>query len=125
MKPNSLARRYARTALVTGLAALATAATIGSAAAEPADRSHPMLDTTCSLEQIEAAARVHAPELADMLAQRPEHRSKLAELLSMSPEQRRTIMPQRQGEHAGQHDGRGHGGQHAAMAQVFEVCAGY
>ncbi|MFD4461488.1 hemophore-related protein [Nocardia sp. NPDC058480] len=124
MKTNLPERTTVRTALVTGLATLATVGTIGMAAAAPADRSHPMLDTTCSLEQIEAAALAHAPELAAKMAQHPEHRAKLAELLSKTPEERRIVIQQRQGAHAGQHTGE-HTGQHAAMREVFEVCGDY
>lgn len=124
MKWNHLSTR---TALVIGLAALATAATVGTATAAPGDRTHPMLETTCSVEQIEAALAEHAPDLAQKLAQRPEHRAKLAELLAKSPEERRIVIQQRQGEHPGPHDGGhdGHDGQHARMLEVLEACATY
>ncbi|MFD4444149.1 hemophore-related protein [Nocardia sp. NPDC058519] len=124
MKTNLPERTTVRTALVIGLAALATMGTIGMAAAAPADRTHPMLDTTCSLEQIEAAALAHAPDLAAKLAQHPEHRAKLAELLSKTPEERRIAVQQRQGAHAGHRTGE-HAGQHAGMREVFEVCGNY
>jgi hemophore-related protein len=113
-----------RIALVTGLASLAIASTVGAAAATPPDQSHPLLDTTCSLEQIEAAAAALAPDLAAKMAQHPEHRAALAELLSKSPQERRAIIEQRHGEHGGSHDGR-HTGQHARMLEVLEVCGSY
>lgn len=119
-----------RTTVVIGLAALVTAGTVGAAAAVPA-APHPMLDTTCSLEQIESAATERAPELAARMAQHPEHRAKLAELLSMSPQERRGVIGQRQGEHSGGHPGEhaghpgGHDGAHAKMLEVLEVCGSY
>ncbi|MGS2810034.1 hemophore-related protein [Nocardia sp. MW-W600-9] len=125
MKWNHLATRTpGGTALVIGLATLAMATAAGAAAAAPADHSHPMLDTTCSVEQIEAALATHAPDLAQKLAEHPEHRRKLTELLAKSPEERRIIVQQRQGEHAGHHDGNDDG-QHARMLEVLRVCASY
>ncbi|MFE7722218.1 hemophore-related protein [Nocardia rhizosphaerihabitans] len=121
MKWNHLSTR---TALTIGLAALATATTVGTASAAPGDRTHPMLETTCSVEQIEAALAEHAPDLAQKLAQHPEHRAKLAELLAKSPEERRVVIQQRQGEHPGRHGG-SHEGQHTRMLEVLEVCATY
>ncbi|MGW6426200.1 hemophore-related protein [Nocardia sp. NPDC055053] len=125
MKWNYLASRTSvGTALVTGLVALATAATVGTATAAPGDRTHPMLDTTCSAEQIEAALAAVAPDLAQKLAQHPEHRAKLAELLAKSPEERRILFQQRQGEHTGHHDG-SRDGQHDRMLEVLRVCDTY
>ncbi|MFD3747582.1 hemophore-related protein [Nocardia sp. NPDC058633] len=117
-------RTPVRIGLVTGFTALAAASTIGVAAAAPAERSHPILDTTCSVEQIEAAALVHAPALAARMAQHPEHREKLAELLAKTPEQRRAAVEQRHGEHAGHHGGE-RAGLHTGMVEVFAVCGSY
>ncbi|WP_280305570.1 hemophore-related protein [Nocardia neocaledoniensis] len=113
-----------RAAAVLGLATLATAATIGAATAAPGDGAHPLLDTTCSAEQIEAALAARAPELAAKLAQHPEHRAKLGELLAMSPEQRRALIQQRQGEHDGHHDG-AHAGHHAQLSEALATCGEY
>ncbi|MEV6365003.1 hemophore-related protein [Nocardia asteroides] len=113
-----------RAAAVLSLTALATAAAIGAATAAPGDGAHPLLDTTCSAEQIEAALAERAPELAAKLAQHPEHRAKLTALLAMSPEQRRALIRQRQGEHDGHHAGE-HAGHHAQLTEALATCGDY
>ncbi|MEU4813831.1 hemophore-related protein [Nocardia fluminea] len=124
MKKNLPGRTPFRIALMTGSAALAVAGTVGAATASPTDRSHPLLDTTCSLEQIEAATAALAPDLAAQMAEHPEHRAALAALLSKSPQERRAMIEQRHGEHGGRHDGE-RADQHARMLEVLEVCGSY
>lgn len=64
----------------------------GVAAAKPLD---PVINTTCNYDQIVAALRVEAPELASVLDANPEAQAKLHELVALSPDQRRQRIDQR------------------------------
>ena len=81
-------------ALTTGGAALAGALFAApSAAADPLN--NPLLDTTCTYAQIEAAARVEAPKFAERLATKPEAQAKIQEFLALPVDQRRAKMQAR------------------------------
>lgn len=69
--------------------AIATAlglVTAGPASAQPAG---PLIETTCSYAQIEAALQVEAPEASGRLAERPNAQAKIQELLALPIDQRR------------------------------------
>lgn len=73
-----------RTPLIATFAGLATAGLLfgaGTAAAEP---QGPLLDTTCSFPQFQAAAQQHAPDLAA----NPERMGKFERILNLSVEER-------------------------------------
>lgn len=82
-----------------GLPLVIGAAIIGSsfvgatvAWAEPGDG--PLIETTCTYAQIEAAMKVEAPELAAELAQQPQAQRQLQALLALPVDQRRQRLDQ-------------------------------
>jgi hemophore-related protein len=60
--------------------------TAGAASAQPAG---PLIETTCSYAQIEAALQVEAPEASSRLAKNPNAEAKIQELLGLPVDQRR------------------------------------
>jgi hemophore-related protein len=62
------------------------------ASAAPGDG--PLIETTCSYAQLEAALQVEAPEASAPLAQRPDAQAKLQELVALSVDQRRQRLRQ-------------------------------
>jgi hemophore-related protein len=64
----------------------------GVAGAQPLD---PVISTACNYDQIVAALRVEAPELAGALDANPEAQAKLRALVALSPDQRRERIDQR------------------------------
>ncbi|WP_157224819.1 hemophore-related protein [Nocardia thailandica] len=133
MTRKTTAAVFARALLGAVLVAAATAGALGTAAADPGDRPHPLLDTTCSLDQIDAALAERAPALAQRFAQHPEFRTRLGELLAVAPDQRRVMILQKRGEHSDRHEGgerriiiqEGPEGGHAALTDVLEHCGSY
>lgn len=74
--------------LLMACATLAVAACAAApAAAEPP--GSPLIETTCSYEQLEAAVRVEAPKLAEFLADKPAAQTKARDFLALSPADRR------------------------------------
>ncbi|BBZ16231.1 hemophore-related protein [Mycolicibacterium gadium] len=71
---------------VLGLAGALSLMTAGPASAQPAG---PLIETTCSYAQIEAALQVEAPEASGRLAERPNAQAKIQELLALPIDQRR------------------------------------
>lgn len=70
--------------------------TSGVAGAKPLD---PVINTTCTYDQIVAALRIEAPDLASALDAHPEAQTKLREFVALSPEQRRARVDQRLNAH--------------------------
>jgi len=68
-------------------AAAVLIAPAGVAAAEPVGA--PLVETTCSYEQLSAAVRVEAPKLADLLSERPNAQTKVREFLALPVSQRK------------------------------------
>lgn len=62
------------------------------ASAEPGDG--PLIETTCSYAQLEAALQVEAPEASARLAERPAAQAKLQELVALPVDQRRARLQQ-------------------------------
>ena len=69
--------------LMLGSMALMTAA---AASAQPAG---PLIETTCSYAQLEAALQVEAPEASGRLAENPDAQGKVQALLGLPIDQRR------------------------------------
>ena len=71
-------------------ACLVTAVTLiaasGPASADPART--PLIETTCSYEQLESALQVEAPQLAARLAQNPDAQNDVRNFLALSVDQR-------------------------------------
>lgn len=75
------------TALAAPLAAAAVVLVpMTAATAEPAG---PLIETTCSYEQLDAALRVEAPQVADRLAQNPTAQQRVRDFLALPVDQRR------------------------------------
>lgn len=80
-------------ALVAGGAAVAgSLLTAPSAAALP---PNPLINTTCSFEQIQAAVRVEAPQFAERMAAKPEAEAKMREFLALPIDQRQARMQEK------------------------------
>jgi hemophore-related protein len=62
------------------------------ASAEPGDG--PLIETTCSYAQLEAALQVEAPEASARLAERPDAQAKLQEVVALPVDQRRVRLQQ-------------------------------
>jgi hemophore-related protein len=62
------------------------------ASAQPGDG--PLIETTCSYAQLEAALQVEAPEASARLAERPDAQAKLQELVALPVDQRRQRLQQ-------------------------------
>jgi hemophore-related protein len=69
-----------------GLAAGLSLMFAGTASAQPAG---PLIETTCSYPQLEAALQVEAPEAASRLAENPDAQAKVQALLGLPIDQRR------------------------------------
>ena len=74
---------FAAAALAAGLATVSPAI----AAAEPAP-THPLVETTCSFAQIDAALHVVAPDFASRLDANPERKAQVEEFFSLPVDQR-------------------------------------
>jgi hemophore-related protein len=110
---------------LAGVLALAPAA-----AALPLDG--PLIETSCSYPQIEAALRAEAPQAADRLAGNPQAQNRIQELLALPVDQRRQriqgfldrnpdvarMAEERRASPQGQE-------RLARMARVAETCANY
>lgn len=81
-----MTQRRSFTMLAACGAAAAAFAAVPSAAASPLD--NPLIDTTCTYAQVEAALRAEAPEFADRLAQNPQAQGKMQEFLGLPVDQR-------------------------------------
>lgn len=58
-------------------------------AAATAQPTGPLIETTCSYEQLDAAVRTEAPQLADRLAQNATAQQRLRDFLALPVDQRR------------------------------------
>ena len=81
-----------RTILTSALAGGALLFTPVSAGADPTDIFDPVLDSTCSFDQIDAALRATAPEVAARLDAMPDQKAQLRGLYDLPVEQRRSAV---------------------------------
>lgn len=112
--------------------ALLAAAVIPAGVASALPGDGPLINTTCSYEQLYAAIRVEAPQAAARLDGKPQARAKLQELVSLPVEQRKQRLSQFLAENPGVQqkiDERWNTpeGQQKVqkMARVAETCSGY
>lgn len=66
--------------------AVAVLVPMSTAGAEP---TGPLIETTCSYEQLDAAARVEMPQLAARIEQNPNAQKRVRDFLALSVDQRR------------------------------------
>lgn len=85
--------------VAVGASILASTALVGVASAEP-DLS-PLINTTCSYQQVVAAMNVQAPDLAAEFSNRPVVQSRLQKLLAAPPDQRSQMLATPQGQQYG------------------------
>jgi len=64
----------------------------GAASAQPFNG--PLIETTCSYAQLEAALQVEAPEASARLAERPEAQARLQELVALPVDRRKERVQQ-------------------------------
>ncbi|MFE3188915.1 hemophore-related protein [Nocardia sp. NPDC059240] len=111
------------------VAAVALALAPATASASPADLVAPLLNSTCSFAQVDAALHAKAPALASMLDQNPDTKAELKAKFDQSPEQRKAEVDQYLADNpdaANQaaSDPRA-GGIAATIQQVADVCNNY
>lgn len=80
-------RRWSTRAAAGGLVTAAALAVAPAASALPLDG--PLIETSCSYSQIEAALQAEAPQAAERLAGNPMAQSRVQELLALPVDQRR------------------------------------
>ncbi|HLS77011.1 MAG TPA: hemophore-related protein [Nocardia sp.] len=87
----NLVRTRTRLAGLTAAAAAGAAVFLGPsvAAAGPAELAEPLLSSDCSFAQVEAALRVEAPELAQLLDANPSQKALLQQQFDRPVEERR------------------------------------
>lgn len=78
-----------RRPLVVALTAAAAVCAAPAVVASAQPGTGPLIETTCSYAQLEAALRVQAPEASNRLQRRPAAQRKIQELLALPVEQRR------------------------------------
>ncbi|WP_433564453.1 hemophore-related protein [Nocardia sp. CA-151230] len=76
------------------VAAVALALAPATASASPADLVAPLLNSTCTFAQVDAALHDKAPALASFLDQNPGYKSELQAKFALSPEQRQAELDQ-------------------------------
>ncbi|WP_067819738.1 hemophore-related protein [Nocardia inohanensis] len=81
-------RRMAAMAGAGALATVALALAPATASASPADMVAPLLNTTCTWSQVDAALHAKAPALASILDQNPDTKAELKAKFEQSPEAR-------------------------------------
>lgn len=124
--------RNRRTAAALGAGALATLALAlvpATASASPADLLSPLLDTTCSFAQVDAALHDKAPAIASYLDQNPDTKAQIKAKFDESPEQRKAdvqayIDANPDAANKAQSDPRA-GGLAATVQQVADSCHNY
>ncbi|MCM6773054.1 hemophore-related protein [Nocardia sp. CDC159] len=117
--------RFAAAAGLTALAALLPA----TASADPTDELAPLLDSTCSFAQVDAALHDQAPNYAAMLDNNPNVKNQLRQLFDQPIEQRRAQVQQYLAEHPDQVQ-QAENDPRAAQArqliqQLADTCANY
>ena len=120
--------RSTRNAAVVGGLVLLTslAAGTGSASAQP-DLS-PLIDTTCSYDQIVSALGAEAPDLAQALSDHPQAQAKLKQFLSLPTDQRQQQVQQALTAHPqwqGMIDQKAGSAQAQQIMQVANTCHNY
>ncbi|MBF6334191.1 hemophore-related protein [Nocardia transvalensis] len=83
----------ARFAAATGATALALLIP-GTASADPTEQLAPLLDSTCTFSQVDAALHDQAPQLAAILDANPDEKAQLQQLFDQPVEQRRAQVQQ-------------------------------
>lgn len=81
------ARRSVPVILAVAAQLITVVLTANVASADPLDNQ--LIETTCSYDQLDAALRTEAPDLASELAQHPAAQSKLRDFLALPVDQRR------------------------------------
>ncbi|MBF6062187.1 hemophore-related protein [Nocardia terpenica] len=85
----SRARFAAATLAVGTLTTVAALLIPGTASADPAELAAPLLNSTCTFDQVDAALRDKAPQLASALDADPEQKGKLKQMFDQPVEHRR------------------------------------
>lgn len=124
--------RNRRVGVVLGagaLTALALTLVPATASASPEDLIAPLLNSTCTFSQVDAALHDKSPALASMLDQNPDTKAQLKAEFEQSPAQRQAQLDQYLADHPdaanqAQNDPRA-GGVAAAIQQVADSCHNY
>lgn len=79
------------------VAAASLSSAVGIASADPGDE--PLIQTTCSYDQLVAALRVEAPDAAAKLDAKPERQAKMREFIALPVDQRKQRLQEKLAEH--------------------------
>ncbi|AHH15536.1 hypothetical protein NONO_c07280 [Nocardia nova SH22a] len=130
MRIRPLNRRITGTALtVAGLAAGAALLVPGTASADPTGMVAPLLNSSCSFAQVDAALHDQAPQLASILDNNPDQKAELKAKFDQPVEQRRAEFQQYLAQHPeeaqqAQQDPRA-SGLSQTIQQVADSCHNY
>ncbi|MBJ8344188.1 hemophore-related protein [Antrihabitans sp. YC2-6] len=92
--PRKTLVRSSLTAAALALAGTALVVTPATAAADPASPAGPLLETTCSFEQIDAAMHVTTPQLAQRLDENPERKAQVEAFFELPVAERQGALEQ-------------------------------
>ncbi|MFH5232310.1 hemophore-related protein [Antrihabitans spumae] len=94
MKPRNPRMIRMLPAVLATSAALATGALLapGTAVADPASAAGPLLQTTCSFDQIDAALHDRAPQVANNLDANPDRKDMLRQFFALPVDQRQAAL---------------------------------
>ncbi|WP_227984474.1 hemophore-related protein [Nocardia spumae] len=119
----------ATTLTMAGLAAGAALLVPATASADPTGLAAPLLNSTCSFAQVDAALHDKAPQLASILDANPDQKAELKAKFDQPVEQRRAEFQQYLAEHPdeaqrAQQDPRA-GGMSQTIQEVADSCHNY
>ena len=125
----SLRSRLAGTVAAAGGLTVAAALLIpGVAAADPTDLMAPLLNSTCSFDQVDRALHAKDPQLAQMLDANPDQKAMLKKEFDQPPAQRRAEVQQYLSQHPeaknAQNDPRA-GSMQQTIQSVADACHNY
>jgi hemophore-related protein len=125
----SLRSRLAGTVAAAGGLTVAVALLIpGVAAADPTDLMAPLLNSTCSFDQVDRALHAKNPQLAQMLDANPNQKGMLKQQFDKPPAQRRAEVQQYLAQHPeaknAQNDPRA-GAMEQTIQAVADTCHSY
>jgi hemophore-related protein len=118
-----LRARFAGIACTGGLAIVAALLIPGTASADPTQAIAPLLDSTCTFAQVDAALHDKAPQLASAIDANPDQKAQLKQLFDQPVEQRRAQVQQYLDQHPDQVQQAENDPRSAQIQQTIQVVA--
>ncbi len=121
--------RFAATALAAGAITALSALLPASASADPTEQLAPLLNSTCSFAQVDAALHDQAPSLAAALDNNPSAKAQVQQMFDQPIDQRRAQVQQYLAQHPdqvqqAQNDPRAQQGQQM-IQKLADTCGNY